>query len=73
MFWQTEGANVKASKISELIKENADIEDIIQEEHFIQEYNSQKPEIIEILSKKEIQSKLIDWMYNTSPKEPYSF
>ena len=71
-FWNTEGQNVKQSKINELIKNDAPLEQFYKETSFMDEFYTQKPELIKILSQKKNLEKLINWIYTIKPKKNFS-
>ncbi len=48
-FWETEGADVKASKINTLLEKNAPIKEFLLEDTFLDEFNTQNPKIIKLL------------------------
>lgn len=71
-FWNTEGQNVKQSKINDLIKSDAALELFFKEPTFIDEFYTQKPDLIKILSQKKNLLKLINWIYTINPQKNFT-
>jgi hypothetical protein len=66
-FWTTEGANVKESRMKDLISQKATLEEFFNEPTFIEEFYTQNPQLIEILSRSENIEKLIFYISITQP------
>lgn len=62
-FWDTEGANVKASKINELIEKNLPLEELMLEDNFLEEYMTQNPCIIKYVSNEKTLHLILNWLF----------
>ena len=72
-FWDTEGSNVKASRINEILDSNPNLPELFAEDAFMDEFHAQKPRLIEFLALEETIKQLLYYVFDIHKMTELSF
>ena len=63
-FWETEGTSIQQSQIDNILNNDPILESLFKEITFMDEFYSQKPNLIEFLAKSETIRQMIEYIYD---------